>query len=363
MNQYYINDMDEIRKFYYDADLGYINDSKKLHRKLINNGVDVSLKLVKQFLENQETVQVNKRIHTKNFNSVVAEKIRTNFQLDIIIYDRWQIDGYKYILCCIDVYSRFVQCRAMTNREMKNIMEKFKSIIQVMGIPENINCDNEFNKKEFNNYAEQNNIKMWYSQPNEINKNVIIERFNRTISEKIGIWREGSRLRKWYLFLNNLVKNYNNSVHSTTKNTPNDILFKKAHNEQEIKIVVNKFQEGDHVRISTTKTLFSKGDRIKFSKKVYEIDIIEGNKIYLSDDDSGKYYKPYELLKISKTELSKIPKTEEDKMEDLFDEYDEYTENQQQARKDKHLKNELKSDLNIEKVESKRVGKKPLKYS
>ena len=50
-----------------------------------------------------------------------------------------------------------------------------------MGLPKAINSDNEFDKGMLNDYFDENNIACYYSQPNEINKNSIVERFNRTM--------------------------------------------------------------------------------------------------------------------------------------------------------------------------------------
>ena len=87
-----------ISEFYYDENTGYINSSSKLYKKLLENNINVKIQDVKYFLENQETVQVNKRVNTlKHFNSVVASKIRECYQMDIIIFDRWTIHNYKYI--------------------------------------------------------------------------------------------------------------------------------------------------------------------------------------------------------------------------------------------------------------------------
>ena len=71
----------------------------------------------------------------------------------------------------INIYSRFACCRAMTNRKNETILEEIKSIFDEMGLPKAINSDNEFNKAILNDYFE----------PDEINKNAIVERCNRTL--------------------------------------------------------------------------------------------------------------------------------------------------------------------------------------
>ena len=43
---------------------------------------------------------------------------------------------------CIDVYSRYLQARAMTNRRMETIIDNINDIFKTMGKPANLNADN-----------------------------------------------------------------------------------------------------------------------------------------------------------------------------------------------------------------------------
>ena len=70
----------------------------------------------------------------------------------------------------------------MTNRENTTIMKNIESIFESMGKPEEIACDNEFDTLEFRKYTLKNDIKVNYSIPNDIQKNSIVERLNRTIA-------------------------------------------------------------------------------------------------------------------------------------------------------------------------------------
>lgn len=50
-----------------------------------------------------------------------------------------------------------------------------------MGIPNFINCDNEL--KTHAEYCERTIIKLYFSDPNDINKNAVITKVNRTIAQ------------------------------------------------------------------------------------------------------------------------------------------------------------------------------------
>ena len=159
--------MDEIIKnYFYDVNTGYVS-ANKLYQKMKDDKYNVTRKQIKEFYDNQAVVQKTQMHPLKAdrvYNSIVASQYGSNYQIDIIVYDRFEFHKYKYILCCIDVYSRYASCRAMTNRRNETIIEEMKSIFNEMGMPKAINSDNVFNKSTFNNYSNDNDIKRDFSQ-------------------------------------------------------------------------------------------------------------------------------------------------------------------------------------------------------
>lgn len=285
--------MVKLKDIYYDASKGYLSLYKKAKEEIH----DITRAGVKKFLEEQEVYQVYKEgKKPKEFNSILANKKRDCFQIDIIIYDRYKVNGYQYILCVVDVHTRYASCRAMTNRENVNILYKLKDIFKELGIPKNINCDNEFNTKMLNDYFSKEKITVHYSEPNEINKNAIVERFNRTLAGMIQKWRIATGKRDWVKVLDDLVYNYNNTVHRTIKATPYDVWNGIDKNTQRINFVNNDFKKGDKVRVKKIKQILGKGDYVKYSREVYYIDTVKGNKVYLVGGERS--YKPYELVKV-----------------------------------------------------------------
>ena len=171
-----------LKKYYYSPLTGFLS-AQKLYQKLREDEIKIPLQEVSEFVDKQLSNQLTKQFkRPKHFNTINASKIRENYQLDIIIYDRYEFNKFKYILCIIDVYSRFVQAAALTNRKIETIMAAIEKIFKVMGYPTNINCDNEFDTETFNKFAQKHDIAVHYCQPDEINKNAIVERFNRTLA-------------------------------------------------------------------------------------------------------------------------------------------------------------------------------------
>lgn len=306
--------MDELPKIYYNPETGFLS-ADKLYHKLKDKYPKITKKQVQEYVDKQYTHQVNKTVKkAKKYSSIISPFPKNNYQMDIIVYNRYQYGNYKYILCMIDVYSRYAAARAMTSRSMDNIIKNVEDIFNEMGKPNNLNCDNEFNKKDFNELMKKYKVKVWYSDPNEINKNAIVERFNRTLTEIIQRWRTATGKYDWPSILHKIIKNYNNTIHKTTKDTPDNLFKHKATTRQTFVVIPNKLSLGDKVRIKKERKVFGKNDEIKYSKDIYIINEIKKNRYYLTNTSNGKNvdksYKEYELKPVGEVQYLEKPNEE-----------------------------------------------------
>ena len=80
--------------------------------------------------------------------------------------------------------------------------------------------------REFYNKDVQKLVEL-YSTENE-EKSCVIERFNRTIMEKIVKYLSANNTRKYVDVLDLLVDQYNNTIHSSIKMTPKEASRKKT---------------------------------------------------------------------------------------------------------------------------------------
>jgi hypothetical protein len=270
----------------------------KLYKVAKDRGINVTAADVKAFLEKQYPYQLTKSIvKPKKYNTIWALKAGDDFQLDVIIYDRWTYNQYAYILCVIDVHSRFAQARAMTSHSIPNIIKNLQDIFQVMTIPKEINCDNEFNKPEFKRFAAQNNIKMNYSYVDEINKNAIVERWNRTLAGMLNKVRVATQKYDWNRYLPDVVDTYNNTYHRTIKATPADVWNGTATNKQKRVFLPMNYSVNNRVRIILPLALLGKADRKTHTEEIYTIESIHGNR-YKLENVQKPLYKEYELTRV-----------------------------------------------------------------
>ena len=116
-----------------------------------------------------------------------------------------------------------------------------------------------------------------YSTHNE-GRSVVAERFIKTLKNKI--YKHMTIIGKnvYFNILDGIVKDYNNTIHSSIKIKPKDV--------EENKI-------GDHVRISKNKNIFSKGYASNWSKEVFVVHKIQNTVSwnYLINDLNGKKIK------------------------------------------------------------------------
>jgi hypothetical protein len=289
-----------IKKLYYDPEQGFQNADKLFAKIKNDNELNITKADITRFIKSQVIDQVYKKVNgPKKYNSYRAWYPSHIFQIDIVNYQRHEYKGDAYILTLIDVYSRYACARAMPNRKMETIIKNYNSIMEEMGPPYILQADNEFNKKEFLDVLKKDDVKSNFFQANEVNHNAVVERFNYTLTNFLKKIRTLTKNKNWVSYLQKAIHNYNNSIHSTTKNTPYDVYNDPdIGNEQKYVTVENPFKINDAVKIILKKRkIFDKGDTIKNSVTTYKVIKVQGNKIYING--MTRFYKPYELTKIN----------------------------------------------------------------
>src|SRR5690606_34268478 len=120
------------------------------------------------------------------------------------------------------ITSRKSYCYPIKNKSESEIRRAFESFYKdVEGKFENITSDNEASfSLIIKSYP---NITHWKAEVNDKTKVGMIERFNRTIRDKIKIFMKLHKTKTWYKVLPDLLQNYNNSEHSVINKAPNDV--------------------------------------------------------------------------------------------------------------------------------------------
>ena len=313
----------ELSKQYYNPkEVGSFGGLASLYRGKKNKKKDI-----KKWLLYQDTYTLHKTPRKKfTRRKTIVSGINSQWQADLIClpqlkkYNR----GYVFIFTVIDVFSKVAYAIPLKNKRGSTLVEALKSILnKSQQKPNKLQTDkgSEFLNKTFQAYLKRKKIHFFVTQNEEV-KAAIVERFNRTLKERL--WRYfTSKNTLYYLdVLDDLVESYNNTYHTSIKRSPLSVNQK---NQQEvwmtlygdpIKIKHPAFKVGDKVRISKTRKIFKKGYLPSWTEEIFTISkIIKTNPITYKIIDNknesleGTFYKQ-ELQKVlvSKTRLYKIEK-------------------------------------------------------
>ena len=185
--------------------------------------------------------------------------------------------GFKYLLCAIDLFSKYARVISIKDKKGTSIVNAFKKIISEGQRKPNkiwVDQDSEFYNQSFKDFLKINNIEMC-STYNE-GKSVVAERFIRTLKYKIFKHMTIISKNVYIDVLNDIVNEYNNTVHRTIKRKPIDVTGDSfvEYNEDSNK-KSPKFKVNDHVRISKYKNIFAKGYVPNWSQEVFIVNEIK----------------------------------------------------------------------------------------
>ena len=132
--------------------------------------------------------------------------------------------GIKYLLCAIDLFSKYAWVIPLKDKKGTSIVNAFKKIIAKRRKPNEIwvNQGSEFYNQYFKAFLKINNLEM-YSTFNE-GKSVVAERFIRTLKNKIFKHMKAISKNVYVDVLDDIVNQYNNTIHRTIKMKPIDVI-------------------------------------------------------------------------------------------------------------------------------------------
>lgn len=269
-------------------------------------------------IDNSKRKQVVDELHKpsrKYFQrkQVIQVGINDTIQIDLVEMIPYESENnnYKYLLTAIDIFSKKSYARPLKNKTGVEVTQAMDSIIKEIGAPpRNIHSDQgkEFFNKNFQTLMKRYKINFYNTFSHM--KASIIERFNRTLKNKM--WKMFSMQgnHKWVKELPSLIDSYNKSVHRTIKMRPIDVtkndekrLLNSVY-KNVMTIVKSRYKVGDYVRISKYKGVFAKGYEPNWSTEIFQIHKVYSDHpvTYILKDEnnqiiSGRFYEP-ELQKV-----------------------------------------------------------------
>lgn len=264
-------------------------------------------KTTENWLKNQLAYSLNKpmrrRFPTRKYKTGGPNELWQADLLEMIPYSKIN-DGYKYILTCIDVFSRFARVVPLKSKSMKEVSEAVFELIK-SDKPINFQTDlgKEFYNKEVKQVLDKNNINHYsvFSQY----KAALVERFNRTLRGRLNKYFTKQGNKKWIDVLDKIVNAYNHSEHrginglrpvDITSSNSFDLWLQRNKRKSRKK---PRYKIGDYVRISKISTTpFIKNFDQNWSDEVFQISKINTKQnpiMYTIKDEEnndiqGKFY-------------------------------------------------------------------------
>ena len=119
------------------------------------------------------------------------------------------------------------------NKEASTFFKSLKNCLECNGFPEEKRSDNgkEFRNNQFEEYLKSKNINYIHGNLYNPHSQVVVESFHKTIKDSLYCMNadnpDSFNIKDCLEIID---KKYNNHIHSTTKNTPNNIFIQKMKN-------------------------------------------------------------------------------------------------------------------------------------
>ncbi|GBN27011.1 Putative uncharacterized transposon-derived protein F54H12.3 [Araneus ventricosus] len=244
-------------------------------------GNKVKTKHIKKWLESKDSYTLHRSVR-RNFkrNRVIVGGIDEQFQADLLdmqFASKFN-NGYKHLLTCIDVFSKFAWAIHLKDKTGQSILYGFKKIFKERK-PQVLQTDKgtEFKIKLVQNYLKK--MKVHFFTTNNETKASVVERFHRTLMSKLTRYFTEYNTRKYIDVIKELIFSYNHSWHQSIKMEPSSVnidnqakVWQNLYGDfSEQKSEKASFEVGDTVRISKWKGRFEKEYENNWSREMFTV--------------------------------------------------------------------------------------------
>ena len=244
---------------------------------------------VKAFMAQKQSISLHKR-KIRNFprRPIIVPGPYHSICADLIDYQRFSRTnhGYKYILCVVDMFSRMNYVRALHTKKTSEVASQIDDIITSMQFVPRFFTSDKGLEFDIRNLAirsvlqDKYHMVVYYTSGPK--KNSMVERFNRTLKERIERYFTENKTKKWVDILQDFSENINHSVNRSIGMPPvkvtldnSDAIREKLYPNKGKKVKCDRIIIGDRVRIVLPSKVFDKGYRQAWSDEIYTVHFIE----------------------------------------------------------------------------------------
>jgi len=275
-----------LSKLYNDPKTGFVG-VQSLYEKAKSLESSIRLKDVKVWYASNADAQ-QYQDQRKRFDQFhIASNNPDSWQMDLAFWEG------KSLLTAVNINSRLGYVELIPNKQADTVLKALKQLVKQYK-PAIITSDNggEFMNQQVQSYFQTSNITHFNNEPGEHATMGKIERFNRTIKQRL--LRTSQRITKQLVA--DLVENYNSTKHSSIGMTPNEARVMPT--SFLLREVDSDFSTGETVVYRLKAKQFGK-ESAKWSTLVYEVAGMDGYRIQIRSKNGHILYKsPNDLKRV-----------------------------------------------------------------
>ena len=241
----------------------------------------IKFKQVQKFLEKHESYTLHKNVRRKfPRNKTVAVGIDSDWQAELADLQRishWN-DGYRYLLVCVDVLSKYAWVQPVKNKTAIETANVFQHILKQDRKPWRLYTDKgkEFLGKPFQDMLSRNDIQFIQSESPDV-KASIAENFIKPLKGRLWRYFTKNKTNRYIDILPQIVEGLNKRHHRIINRRPIDVNFGNEHEVWETLYGKRnatkkfRFRTGDKVRMLKKKDTFQQGYLENFTREIFTV--------------------------------------------------------------------------------------------
>ena len=305
--------------YYTPSRPGSFGGLKKLQRN-----TKVNKTLVKHWLSHQDAYTLHKPVRYKfPRRKIIVGGIDHQWQADLIDVQplKKENDQFRYLLTVIDIFSRYAFVVPIKNKSGPVVKAAFESILdKSKRKPMKLQVDKglEFKNLTFLNFLQEQGIEYFTTENDDI-KAAIVERFNRTLKDRLWRYFTKANTLRYVEVLPSIVRSYNHSYHQSIQRAPVQVnasnqesVWQALYGNPQKSTSSSSLKIGDRVRISKTRRQFKKGYLPSWTEELFTISQAKQTnpKTYVIKDDHGNElqgaFYTQELQKVGNKQVFRI---------------------------------------------------------
>jgi len=273
----------------------------RLYNIMKEDEVNVTKKQIKEFLDTKAEKQITqqRKVFKGENGHITAFDKNELWQIDQFFLPKYykKNRGYKYIFCVIDVFTRYVYCIPLKNKDNEDVIYALEKLLK-QNRPQKIMSDSDsvFTSRDFQKLMDDYDIIHETVPVGDHESLGIIDRFARTLKQRLTDIFLATDDTNWIDNIDDVIDDYNKTKNKGIL----DIKPNKANSSENKPLLVeyNRLKSlknrtigdlkiGDKVRVYTKK-MMEKGTEPQYSNEVYTVETIRGKTIILNNQEKKR---------------------------------------------------------------------------